>query len=316
MKILFLSTRNPSKQGDLLEICILNGLRKILGFNCIDYPRKKIMYHDWSETEKDSLHGRGFNLLTHPIEDISNEYRNNFDDIDFILYGCGWIYGENAYTNLEQIVDPDKVWYLDSHDLYGIGSNMIEYNNELVIGNQKYPSFKREMIIKEKNIYSTGLGIPAWSIFPLNFENKTQLYQLTSPDDCLFKPVTDLGNRKGHKFLNENEYNDDIRHSWFGLTCLRGGWDSLRIYEIISNGALLLFKDYDKKPPLCSPQNLPCYSYSTLDELNGLFDRLLVNGKPTREYLNMLNKQRTWLINNGTCEARALHILNTLKKHL
>lgn len=316
MKIIFITTKSPYIQGDLLEICILNGLRKILGPNCIDYPRKKIMYHDWSETKKESLHGKGFNLLTHPIEDISEESRNNFENVDFILYGCGWIYGENEDTNLNELVAPEKVWYLDSHDLYGNGSNMIKHNGEWVIGNQKYPSFKRELVVTEEKIFSTGIGIPSWSIFPIDLNNKTQLYQSTAPDDSLFRTVNDLGNRNGYKFNNERGYNEDIQRSWFGLTCLRGGWDSLRIYEIISNGSLLLFKDYDKKPPLCSPQNLPCFSYSTIDELNSLFDRLLVNGKPTEEYINMLNRQRTWLINNATCESRALHIINTLKNFL
>lgn len=52
MKILFVTTRNPNKQGDYLELSILHGLRKVLGENCVDYPKKKIMYHDFSETQK------------------------------------------------------------------------------------------------------------------------------------------------------------------------------------------------------------------------------------------------------------------------
>ena len=45
MRILFITTKNPTKQGDLLEVSLLHGLRKVLGDDCVDYPRKKIMYH-------------------------------------------------------------------------------------------------------------------------------------------------------------------------------------------------------------------------------------------------------------------------------
>jgi hypothetical protein len=77
-------------------------------------------------------------------------------------------------------------------------------------------------------------------------------------------------------------------------------------------GSLLLFRDYDKKPPLCAPQNLPCFSYSTPAELEDLMNRLVVNGSPTKEYLEMLFAQREWLLKYGTTEARALEILKTL----
>ena len=72
MRILFITTQNHTKQGDLLEVSLLNGLRNLLGDNCVDYPRKKIMYHDFSDTPKETLHGRGFSLLTTPIPDIEN----------------------------------------------------------------------------------------------------------------------------------------------------------------------------------------------------------------------------------------------------
>ena len=64
MRLLFVPTINPDCQNDLLEVSILHGLRSILGKDCVDYPRKKIMYHDFSDSPKDSLHGRGFSLLT------------------------------------------------------------------------------------------------------------------------------------------------------------------------------------------------------------------------------------------------------------
>ena len=125
--------------------------------------------------------------------------------------------------------------------------------------------------------------------------------------------MTDLGgSRYHHKFTVEEEYYDDLSSSWFGLTCKKGGWDCLRHYEIMAAGSLLLFKDYDKKPPMCSPVDLPCFSYSTQEELDELTCRLVVDNKPTREYNEMLNRQRKWLISNGTTIARAKQILKVL----
>lgn len=59
MKLVFVPTIALDKQGDLLELTILHGLRTVLGRNCIDYPKKKVMYHDFSDTSKNSLHGKG-----------------------------------------------------------------------------------------------------------------------------------------------------------------------------------------------------------------------------------------------------------------
>jgi len=104
-------------------------------------------------------------------------------------------------------------------------------------------------------------------------------------------------------------------NSWFGLTCIKGGWDSLRHYEIIANGACLLFRDYNQKPKLCAPQELPCFSYSSMDELNNLMNRLVINNKPTQEYYEMVLKQREWLLKYGTTEARAIQIVETMIKN-
>ena len=101
--------------------------------------------------------------------------------------------------------------------------------------------------------------------------------------------------------------------SWFGLTSIKGGWDSLRHYEILASGTLLLFRDYDNKPELCSPQNLPCFSYSNKKELNYLVNNLVDKNNPSKEYLEMLDSQRKWLIENGTTLARAKNILEVIE---
>jgi hypothetical protein len=310
MKILFVTTKDPKAQGDLLEVSILHGLRQLLGQNCIDHPRKKVMYHDWSETSKEELHGRGFTLYKYPIEEIENR---NLDKVDVIIYGVSEAYGEKENESLNKLAD-GNVWFLDGHDLYGSAPRMIEYGGEKIIGVQKVPSFKRELVETNlKNVFPTGFGIPEYQIKKIDLSFKDQLYQKTAPDDSLFKNITDVGgSRKHHKFTIEEDYYNDLSRSWFGLTCKKGGWDCMRHYEIMAAGTLLLFKEYDKKPRLCSPINLPCYSYSSEKELKELMTSLVINNKPTKEYIEMLEKQRQWLYDNATTLARAKNILKVL----
>jgi hypothetical protein len=316
MRILFVTTFSPDKQGDLLEVSLLHGLRSILGDNLVDYPKKKIMYHDFSESPKETLHGRGFSLLTTPISDVSNRDIMN-QKYDFVLYGDGHMYGE--YPNLEEVnkLADGNVWIIDGHDLYGNAPRKIYFNGEEIIGNQFTNCFKRELIEEEESVYPTGFGIPEERILPIDLGKKDQLYQKTAPSVALFGGDSEMGGGfSHHKFDKEDEYYNDLSRSWFGLTCKKGGWDCLRHYEIIAAGSLLLFKDYDSKPPLCSPQNLPCFSYSTPDELYNLMSQLVVDGKPTSTYLDMLNKQRVWLYNCGTTVARARYIVSVLNEFL
>lgn len=313
MRILFITTKAADKQGDLLEVSLLHGLRTVLGDDCVDYPRKKVMYHDFSNTPKDSLHGRGFSLLTTPIDDVKDRdiFKQKFD---YVIYGDGHMYGEEPNVEGANELADGNTWIIDGHDLYGNAPHKIIHEGEEIIGTQFTNCFKRELVQEEESVFPTGFGIPEERIRPIN-QNKDQQYQKTAPADSLFNHTNDMGGGfSHHKFTVEEEYYNDLSRSWFGLTCKKGGWDCLRHYEIIAAGSLLLFRDYDKKPPLCSPQELPCFSYSTKKELHNLMSTLVVEGKPTTEYLDMVDKQREWLYTNGTTIARAKKIIEVLNK--
>jgi len=294
MKIIYITTSRPESQGDYQEVSMLHGLRSVLGDQCIDIPRKKIMYGDFSESPKNELHGWGFSLLSEPIKDVQDR---SLTDIDFVLYGVTEAYGVVNNPEIDNLAK-HGVWYLDGHD-----------HNKIL----KTPCFKRELFKNTENVYPTGFGIPKHRIRPLNFENKTQANQKTAPPYSLFGPqILGITARQLYRFTNEEDYYNDMSQSWFGLTCMKGGWDSLRHYEIMAAGSCLMFRDYDKKPPLCSPQNLPCFSYSSLEELNSIASRLIKNNKPTNEYTDMVHSQREWLLKYGTTEARARQLINTL----
>jgi len=97
------------------------------------------------------------------------------------------------------------------------------------------------------------------------------------------------------------------------LSCKKGGWDSLRNYEIIASGTLLLYRDFKKKPTLCSPQDLPAISYSSPRQLKKIMSKLVINNKPSEKYLRLLRSQREWLYRYGTTTSRAANILRIMQ---
>ena len=107
-----------------------------------------------------------------------------------------------------------------------------------------------------------------------------------------------------------------MNRSWFGLTCMKGGWDSLRHYEILASGSCLLFRDYDRKPKLCAPQDLPCFFYNSAQDLRDLLSRLVVDNKPTQEYIDMVYAQREWLLTCGTTKVRAIKLIEVLNEQV
>ena len=129
MKILFLSTKNLNAQGDYLELTIIHGMRELLNKNFIEYPRKDIMYGDFTKSPKSELHGRGFSLLRNPIEDVDRKDVFN-QKYDAIIYGSGHIVGEEVYIDEIDNLANNNVWILDGHDLYGNAPIKKKYKNE------------------------------------------------------------------------------------------------------------------------------------------------------------------------------------------
>ena len=119
MKILFITIKSPKQQGDYFELAVINGLKKVLGKDVVDYPKKKVIYGDFSEISKDKLHGRGFTLLSRPFtDDINRDLAGQ--KFDAIIYGDGHMYGEDYFIEKYDQLANDNVWIVDGHDLHGV----------------------------------------------------------------------------------------------------------------------------------------------------------------------------------------------------
>jgi len=322
LRILFITTDENNNlkaidraQGDYFENMALIGLRKFLGKDCVDYPRKRILYGDFSSVPKSSLHGQGFSLYHEVIQDISEEDRDLSKPFDVILYGTVMSWNMKEIPELESRC---KVkFYIDGNDLYGIAQNnkYIFFRGEVLIGNQRSPSFKGQIIEEEDEIFPIGVGLPESRILPIDFSIKNKLYQSAYPRYALFEPVKEE-KRAHHLFTDETQYYNDMATSWFGLSCKRGGWDAMRHYEIIAAGSVILYRDYDQKPRFCAPGDMPAITYSSREELESLLSKLIIDNQPTQNYIDILNEQREWLIKNGTVEARTKYMLGVLETHV
>lgn len=308
MKIFYIITEDPALQGDYQEVSMLIGLRAILGAGAIDLPHKKVMYGDFSLSPKESLHGRGFTLFNKPIDLIriqaGEELEITKDDV--LLYGVvPETYGVKRRLDLEE--KAGLVAVLDGHDDPNLRTEFVKH----------VLYFKRELYTTPKaNVFSTGFGLPSHMIRPLNLKRKNQLFQQTYPKACFDPNYRETG-RAHYIFDNETDYYDDMSNSWFGLTCKKGGWDSLRHHEIVAAGSLVLFRDFDQKPQHCAPQSdkFLGLNFSSKEEALEIMNRLVVNNKPTDEYLYCLNAQRELLWRHFTCEARAFELYRNILQY-
>jgi hypothetical protein len=299
MKILYVNIKDESKQGDYLDVITLRALRSVLGDNCIDYPKKKILYGDWTGRDKSALHGKGFTIFTPPLEEIADR---NYEDVDVIVYGFinKGHYVNDVFPELDNLNKP--IVYIDGHD-----------DPDIV----KTPCFKHELHSRAPNVFPMNLAIPRSKVMEIDFSRKTQTIQKTAPPYSKFHPqLLGIPGRKLYIFDKEEDYYDDMANSWFGLSCRKGSWDALRNYEIMAAGAVLLFRDLLQKPSWASPIEVPAVSYSTPDQLYNIVNTLLPGGKPTEEYKTILAGQRRWLLNNAVEERLGKYIIDTIKREV
>ncbi|MEX6689942.1 hypothetical protein QTN47_20710 [Danxiaibacter flavus] len=114
-------------------------------------------------------------------------------------------------------------------------------------------------------------------------------------------------------FSNQQQYYDEIRNSMFGITAKRAGWDCLRHYEYAAKGAILCFKNLEKKDPLCAPLALNetnCIPYS------GKTDLLSKITKMSFAQLQDIQAEQYKWVNEHTTKNAAYRFLERLQSDL
>jgi len=173
------------------------------------------------------------------------------------------------------------------------------------ITSDRFPTLNKvlsKMIKMPLKVFPISMAIPEEHIEYLPLKNKTKEFVNYNVDHELtdllnVKTVSELGKWQPI-FENQADYYADIKQSKFGITAKREGWDCLRHYEYAAKGAILCFKNLEKKNHYCAPFGLDktnCIDYiDKQDLLNKLKNRTVT------ELENIQDNQYRWIENYTT----------------
>ena len=331
MKVLFFT----SSEEDYLSDSLLIGLRQILGENCVDYPKREILYSNCSQKSLSLVRGYGFTLYTGLLEDIEidrfsirpklvNKYFDLviFSDIwrQFGFY-CQWrMYFKDTKTifldgqDVEQVYPFAGLWGRRPYLWFvpQVSKNSLYFKREWTFNSQfnwwhrLIPEALRSHLPNSQNLRLTGFSFPEKKIIK-NLPEKIKLFPKHIVDPEVASHVTD--SVTNYAFDSEEDYYADLQASKFGITTKRAGWDCLRHYEIAANGCVPCFRDLDKKPITCAPHGLNETNCIIYHDYNDLTNK--INALSEEEYQKLQHSSLEWAKANSTIE-RAKQLLSSL----
>jgi hypothetical protein len=322
MKVLFITSPN----GDNLEDGILHGLRSLLGADCVDYPKKDVMYQGFTARPASELYGNLFTLwrtlddIQVDRTDIDLRVKNGY--FDWIIFGS-FFRTQPLFRYYYKYLGPKKTILLDGEDLNNISTmarHFLYFKRELQPKATYYynfkliPPFVYNRVALPSNIMPIAFSIPKEKInFEVTRSDKQKLFPSHIVDKELLSVIGTAGRSEKRLFNTESQYYNDLRTSSYGITMKRCGWDCLRHYEIAANGSILCFRDLDNKPQLNAPHGLNNKNSITYLSPQHLLNRLEKIGDA--EYDELLRNSYDW-ISQQTTEIRAQDMLDRASRKI
>ncbi len=103
-------------------------------------------------------------------------------------------------------------------------------------------------------------------------------------------------------YNTEEDYYNEYRRSYFAKTNKKGGWDCLRHYEIIANGCLPLFDDFNN----CPDKTLSLFPKKMLKECYEVYENFTIE-----KYYELLNRFLEYTKEHLTTSQMCKYILKT-----
>lgn len=270
MRVLYLTT--PGE--DYLQDGLLYGLRKRLGADLVDWPRKDVMYTNCAKPTAE-LYGRGFTMWK-LLPDIDVERPPKDATIHAAATGCDLLvfasirrqrseFAEwSRRRGLARFTDRPTAVFLDGEDktrlLIPAMLRGKYYKRERTRGTAPLTRPISFSIPSEKLV----LRVPA--LKPRRFATHVQC------DEAYRIPWIAEHCERKYAFDSEAAYRHDLQSSLFGLTMKKAGWDCMRHYEVASNGCVPCFWRLSEKPAVCAPFGLidgvNCIDFTTAEELD------------------------------------------------
>ena len=270
MRILFLTT--PGE--DYLQDSLFYGLRRRLGADVVDWPRKDVMYTDCPRPNAE-LYGRGFTLwkLLPPIDVDRPPANASIHDaaggFDLLVFGsirrqraefAAW----NRRRGFARFTDRPRAVFLDGED-----------KTRLLI-----PAALRGRYYKRERTRGTApltrpisFSIPAAKIALRVAADKPRRFATHVQCEEAYRiPWIAEHCKSSYAFDTEDAYRADLASSLFGLTMRKAGWDCMRHYEVAANGCVPAFWKLGEKPATCAPHGLVdgvnCVAFDSAEELD------------------------------------------------
>ncbi len=315
IKVLFIG--NPS--FDYLSDGILIGLKQIDDIEVYEYYNNSIIYKE-PKNLKDE-HGYAFtlgNLLDKSIQKIHPKERN-LDYYDFFVIGSIFHNYKVVFKSLKWLNRSNTIIFdgMDGASLFPFFGPLVldwaawrvffkrfsYYKRELIENEVFYsklngitPKIIKKWLLKYINPKSVSFSIPKMKIIK-ELSVKTKKFPTHIVDEDILPHIN--GSKCKYAFKNESDYYEDLQTSKFGITTKRAGWDCMRHYEIAANGAVICFRDLDKKPATCAPLGLVdgviCISYKDYNDLI-----LKIDSISDEQYNDMQRKSIEWVMGH-TC---------------
>lgn len=306
MRILFLTT--PIE--DYLQDSLLYGLRKRLGANLIDSPRKDVMYAA-SHRPKVELYGRGFTMWRH-LDECTVDRPGLLNRIlshrtyDWLLFGriqqqLPLYRAISSANSLRR--NRTHIAFLDGEDAEDLFEPAVD----------RGLYFKRERLADNAaNTLPISFGIPEKLIVSKVPDTKTRLFasHVQCPVAYELEWVREHC-QTAYAYDGESDMHADYRRSYFGITTKKAGWDCMRHYEIAANGAVPCFYKLRDKDDTCAPFDLEdginCIGFDNATELREKTEKLISTGK----YREVSEASLQWA-RRHSCEATADRLLASL----
>lgn len=295
MKVLFLTT---SKE-DYLQDGLLYGLRQRLGSQCVDFPKKEVMYTSCSKNSGD-LYGNGFTLwkLLEDIDIDRTEIEKKIVSRYFDVIVFGSVVRQWAtvldFAKKGLIKFGQKLFFFDGEDAG-------ELRRKQVLG-LFWRYFKREQSLFTRPFCRVvNFCIPSQKL-QFNQTPKVQMFAKHVQCEEAYKiPWVKENCQVKYAFADEFSYRRNISESYYGITMKKAGWDCMRHYEIAGSGTVMAFYRLSEKSRYCAPHGLidmeNVIAWSSADEL---LEKIEVVGSQDG-YERMRNCSFQWAVNN-TCE--------------
>ena len=329
MKILYIT----SITEDYVSDCFLIGLKQLPNVSVLEYPQNFYIYQSQElEKNKGIIRGNGFtlyNLLKKNDPENPIEVLKTFDIIVFSSihrqYGIFLQFYPHLNFNNTIICDGEDGPHLFPYHGFFLRKpyfwffprphkNFLYFKREWQHTDMLYyryykliPKFICKYLPSFKNLRTISFSIPEEKILR-GVPVKTKLFPKHIVDEEIISHIE--GSFSSYAFADEADYYQDLQASKFGITTKRAGWDCLRHYEIAANGAVICFKDLDKKPLSCAPHGLidgvNCISYTSYSNLINKIEVLT-----PQAYTVLLDNTKSWILQN-TCAFQAKTALEML----